>query len=118
MKLAVIGSRGFHDYEFLKLEIKKFLQENNFTLTKIISGGAKGADKMAEYYATEYSIPITIFFPDWDKYGKSAGFMRNEQIINTADAVIAFWDGTSKGTLGSINLSKEKNKILKIVQYV
>ena len=117
MKLAIVGSRGFHDYEFLKKEIKTFLQENDCCLTVIISGGAKGADKMAEIFATEQDFPIKIFLPDWDKYGKSAGFIRNELIINEADAVIAFWDGTSRGTLSSINLAKEKNKILKVVQY-
>ena len=117
MKLAIVGSRGFRDYEFLKTEIIVFAFENSIDITEIISGGAKGADRMAEIFAAEKKLPTKIFLPDWDKYGKSAGFRRNELIINEADAVIAFWDGTSRGTLSSINLAKEKNKLLKIVQY-
>ena len=118
MKLAIIGSRGFHDYELLKTEILIFSFENSIDITEIVSGGAKGADKMAEIFAAENKLPTTIFLPDWDKHKKSAGFIRNKLIIDTADAVIAFWDGSSRGTLSSINLAKEKNKLLKIVQYV
>ena len=115
MNLAIIGSRGFHDYEFLKKEVNQFLEENNFVLDNIVSGGAKGADRMAEIYALEYDINMIVYIADWDLHGKSAGYKRNVQIIDNSDAVIAFWDGSSKGTLHSINLAKEKNKQLKVI---
>lgn len=118
MKLAIIGSRGFHDYEFLKSEVNKFLEENNFDVKAIVSGGAKGADRMAEIYAKENKLVATVILPNWDLYGKKAGYLRNVEIIDEADAVIAFWDGKSAGTNHSINLAKEKKKLLKIVFYV
>jgi predicted Rossmann fold nucleotide-binding protein DprA/Smf involved in DNA uptake len=112
MKLAVIGSRNFNDYEQLKKEI------NNLSFSKdineIISGGARGADSLAEKYANEYRIKLTVFKPDWN-IGKHAVFLRNTQIIESSDAVIAFWDGQSKGTLDSLNKAKKLNKIVVII---
>ena len=115
MKLAVVGSRGFNDYELLKLKLDTIHAVKPISL--IVSGGAKGADTLAERWAKENDIPIKIFYPDWDKYKKSAGYIRNVDIIEFSDAVIAFWDGVSKGTLHSINLSKEKDKRLAIIKY-
>lgn len=81
----------------------------------IISGGARGADLLAERFAMQYSIPTEIFLPDWAKYGKKAGLIRNKEIISSADQVIAFWDGESNGTRSSINIAKKLKKPLKIV---
>jgi predicted Rossmann fold nucleotide-binding protein DprA/Smf involved in DNA uptake len=112
MKLAVIGSRNFNDYEQLKKEINKLSFSKD--INEIISGGAKGADSLAEKYANEYRIKLTVFKPDWN-IGKHAGFLRNTQIIESSDAVIAFWDGQSKGTLDSLNKAKKLNKIVVII---
>jgi hypothetical protein len=111
MKVAVIGSRSFNDYD----EVKKTLKD--IVITLIVSGGAKGADTLGERYADENNIPKKIFFPDWKKYGKKAGFIRNTEIINEADLVVAFWDGESNGTKDSIKKAKEQNKkiVLKII---
>lgn len=108
MKLAVVGSRTFSDYDLLKSKLNE-IQTASGKITQINSGGAFGADRLAERYAVEYSIPTRIFLPDWNKYGKRAGPLRNEEIIKCSDKVVAFWDGKSPGTLSSINLAKKYN---------
>lgn len=104
MKTAIIGSRTFNDYAFLKSVCRQY------DITAVISGGAIGADSLGEQYAQEMNIPTTIFKPDWDKYGRRAGVIRNKDIIENADIVIAFWDGVSRGTGHSIKLSQKLNK--------
>jgi hypothetical protein len=111
MRVAVIGSRGFADYDRMVKTL------NNIKITEIVSGGAKGADSLGEKYANEKEIPTNIFLPDWEQFGKNAGFLRNVDIIENCDLVVAFWDSESKGTLHSINLAKEKNKRVLIIEY-
>lgn len=115
MKLAVVGGRNFIDYA----ELNRVLSEVHMRkpITAIISGGAKGADSFAENWAKERGIECIIFLPDWEKYGKSAGFKRNSLIINEADACVAFWNNISKGTKLSINLARKKGIPLKIIRY-
>ena len=115
MNLAIVGSRTFNDYELLKKETDIFIKENSTIITCVVSGGAKGADSLGERYAREYNIPTKIFYPNWDLYGKKAGYLRNIDIVKNADLVIAFWDGVSTGTKSSIKLAKEQNKILKVI---
>ena len=110
MRVAVIGSRTFTNYE----KVKKVLDQLEISL--IVSGGAKGADSLAECYAVENSIETLIFEAEWDKYGRSAGYIRNVDIVNSSDIILAFWDGKSKGTLHSINFAKKKNKALRIIK--
>jgi hypothetical protein len=111
MRVAVIGSRSFNDYELLK----NVLSEIKVDI--LISGGAKGADTLAEKYALKNNIKTEIFYPEWSKYGKKAGFLRNTKIIENADLIVAFWDGTSKGTLDSIEKSKKNNKKIIIINF-
>jgi hypothetical protein len=117
MRIAVIGSRNFNDYEYFKSEFEKFLKELDIKEYKIISGGAKGADAFAAKYAKENNKEIVEFLPDWEKYGKKAGFLRNNIIWNNAYIGIAFWDGKSTGTAHSFEISKKQNKILKVINY-
>lgn len=111
IKLAVVGSRTFNDYELLK----KSLQ--TFDIKQIISGGAKGADFLAKKYAQENNISIREFMPDWDRFGKAAGYKRNEQIVQACDELVAFWDGSSKGTKHDIDLAEKMNKPLYIIKF-
>lgn len=111
MKLGVIGSRDFNDYDLLKLKL-----DNITDLTEIVSGGATGADKLAEFYGNVNGIKTTIFIPDWSK-GKSAGFTRNTKIVEYSDQILAFWDGHSRGTLDSINKAKKLKKNVGIIMY-
>lgn len=112
MKLAVVGSRTFTDYKLLKLTLDELSG-----IDLIISGGANGADKLVERYAFENGIKTTIYIPEWSKLGRSAGIIRNKIIVESADMVVAFWDGISHGTKNSIELAKKANKILKIMKY-
>lgn len=113
MKVAVVGSRSFTDYELLK----KTLDELYPNITLIVSGGAKGADSLSEQYADEEGIRKLIFKPDWEKHGKAAGFIRNRDIVAESDMVIAFHDGHSKGTANSIEHAKKMGKILKVILF-
>lgn len=115
MKLAVVGSRTFNDYDLLKSYLDKIHERE--PITYIVSGGAKGADSLSERWARENNIETIIFLPDWNKYKKAAGFIRNKDIINESDKVIAFWDEISKGTLSSINLAKDQNKKTIVVKF-
>ena len=113
MRTAIIGSRNFTDWELME----KTLSQLNFNITEIVSGGAKGADSLGEKYALTKNIPTKIYLPDWEKFGKAAGMIRNADIIKNSDFVIAFWDGISKGTKQSIDLSKKTNKKLLVIRY-
>jgi predicted Rossmann fold nucleotide-binding protein DprA/Smf involved in DNA uptake len=104
MKLAIVGSRSFSDYEFLKKMI------DYHPCTCIISGGAKGADTLAKRYAVEHGILIQEFLPNWDLHGKSAGFIRNKQIVEASEELVAFWDKKSPGTKHSIDLAEQAGK--------
>ena len=86
-------------------------------ISLIISGGADGADSLAERYAKEQSIPTKIFLPDWKKYCKSAGMIRNTDIINEADVVVAFWDKSSNGTKDSIDKANKLGKKLILITF-
>ncbi len=121
MKIAVVGSREFKDIKFARRVImKEFLfaipctDDKNQEEPIIVSGGARGIDSLAEIEAKNLKIKTIIFKPDWDRYGKKAGFLRNILIINEADKVIAFWDGASKGTKHSIDLAIKQDKPLDI----
>lgn len=116
MKVAIIGSRKFKSFRILE----RFINDNiNFKdIDLIISGGAEGADTFAEIFAYKYNISKKIIYPNWEKYGKKAGFLRNIQIVKLSDVVFAFWDGCSKGTKHSIDLASECNKILYVCYYV
>ena len=113
MKLAIVGSRTFSDYEQFKKSISDNYDINDIDC--IISGGAKGADLLGKQFATENHIKLIEYLPEWDKYGKSAGFKRNELIWREADEGIAFWNGESKGTQHSFKLAEKLNKKIKIV---
>ena len=113
--LAIIGSRNFNNYTFAQKEILNIIKDNKIIINKIISGGAVGADKIGEKFSEKFNIPIEIIKPDWSK-GKQGGVIRNTDIINKSNYVIAFWDGQSKGTLDLINKAKKLNKKLFIVK--
>lgn len=106
MKVAVIGSRGL-----TVRNLEKYLPES---VTELVSGGARGIDSCAKAYALKNNIPIKEFLPDYDSFGKRAPLIRNIEIIEYADAVLAFWDGESRGTKFVIDKCKEKGKPCKV----
>ena len=109
MRLAVVGSRNFTDYNTAKVILDELQKDVGFT--RIVSGGANGADSLAEKYALANDIDIDIFVPDWS-IGKQAGFIRNVEIWDNSDYGVAFWDGKSLGTKHSFKLAKKQNKRL------
>ena len=113
MKVIIAGGRTFNDYDLLCQSCDKALSLQ--TEIEIVSGTANGTDKLGEKYANEKEYPIKQFPADWDKYGKSAGYKRNEEMAKYADALIAFWDGKSKGTKHMIDLAKRYELKVKLV---
>lgn len=116
-KIAVIGSRTFND----KDRLFKILDKNRHKIKAILSGGAQGADSLAQEWAKERGFLCMTFYARWrDEYGnfdKGAGFKRNFEIIKNADAVIAFWDKVSGGTANSLEIAEKLNKPVKIFEF-
>ena len=83
----------------------------------IISGAARGADTLGARYARERGVPVLEFPADWVRLGKRAGMVRNLQMLDSADAVVAFWDGQSRGTAHMINETKKRGLPLRVVRY-
>ena len=111
MQLAVIGSRTFEDNALLAAVLDKY------DITRIISGGARGADLLAEQYAQRKGLPSLVFKPDYDKFGRSAPLVRNQQIVDAAEQIIAFWDGKSRGTAHSLEYARKKGKPVHIITF-
>lgn len=114
-KVIVAGSRGFEDYELLESKLDFYLSQHSDV--EIVSGTCYGADELGEKYAIKHNLPIKEFPADWNKYGKSAGYKRNCQMAEYADACVVFWDGKSRGTQHMINLTKTKSKPIRIVYF-
>ena len=106
MRVAVIGSRGL-----MVDDLGKYLPDN---VTEIVSGGASGVDSCARSYAQTHGIKLTEFLPEYEKFGRSAPLKRNITIIENADLVLAFWDGTSHGTKFVIDNCKKMGVPVKI----
>lgn len=83
--------------------------------TQIISGGATGIDTLVRMLARRVELPFTEYIPDWVTYGKSAGFQRNRLLVEQADIVIALWDGSSAGTLDTIEQMTALDKTVYII---
>jgi predicted Rossmann fold nucleotide-binding protein DprA/Smf involved in DNA uptake len=109
MKIAVVGSRGLSLSEEM---LAMYLSEAD----EIVSGGAKGVDTCVARYAKKKEIPLTEFLPDYSRYGKGAPVVRNKQIVDYADKVVVFWDGSSKGTLSVIRYAERINKSCEIMK--
>jgi len=113
-RVAVIGSRDFKHYGLLCYYLDNFFFHPKKKI-EIISGGAIGADSLAEKFAEARNIKTKVYKANWDKHGKRAGFLRNKKIVKNCDVVVAFWDGESKGTKITIDLAKEAGKKVYII---
>ena len=116
MKCLIAGSRTVCDYEVVKTAI----EESRFVITEVVSGGARGVDRLGEKWAKENGVAVKQFFPDWETHGKKAGFLRNADMIDYVEnggCVIAIWDGVSRGTQHTIGLAR-KYKIPLFVKLV
>ena len=107
MKLAIIGSRN--------IQIDDLSPYIPADCDEIISGGARGVDTCAAEYARSHNLKLTVFLPDYQKYGRAAPIVRNRAIVEAADAVIAFWDGSSRGTKSVIDFCQKTSKPCRVV---
>lgn len=117
-RVAVIGSRGFTDYNFFVEKLEYFLQ--NLPDFSLVSGGAKsGADSLIKRYAIENNYLLAEYLPEYDKFPdnpKIAPLKRNKTIMENADMVIAFWDGVSRGTKDALSHAEKLNLPIRIVK--
>jgi hypothetical protein len=116
MRIIVAGGRDFAYYSLLEDELN-FFRDTISSRATIISGGANGADRLGERYARQSNFNLKVFPADWNKYGKSAGYRRNAEMADYSEALIAFWDGESKGTKHMIDLALSKGLLVKVVKY-
>ena len=106
MKIAVIGSRNVN-----VSDIGRYISNAE----EIVSGGAVGVDRCAAEYAKENGIRLTEFLPQYERYGRAAPIVRNKEIVDYSDKIIAFWNGSSKGTLSVIKYAQKKGKPCEII---
>ena len=117
-KIVIGGCRDFSDYrllcDYVDLCLARLKQQGDIC---IISGGCHGTDALGERYAQERGYAVKVYPADWETYGRSAGPIRNREMVENADAVIAFWDGRSAGTASLISCAKELKKPLRVKRY-
>ena len=115
VKIIIAGSRDFNDPEGLLEAFDEFMDDIPNGEITIISGGARGADAIGEWIGKEYGINVIVYPAEWNKYGKSAGYRRNEVMAKVATHLLAAWDGQSPGTNHMINLAKQYNLVTKVL---
>ena len=106
MKIAIVGSRGV---------VAKGLETYVTDGDEIVSGGALGVDCLAAEYAKNHGLKLTEFLPQYEIYGRGAPIVRNKQIVDYCDQIVAFWDGASKGTLSVIRYAQKIGKPCRII---
>lgn len=104
MRTIIAGSRGVTDQSI----VDKAIADSGFTIAAVISGTARGVDRMGEDWARRHRIPIERYPAQWDIDGRSAGYKRNELMGFMADALIAIWDSESRGTKHMIDIAQRK----------
>ena len=114
MKTIIAGSRNITKYT----TVEKGINQLPITITEVVSGTARGVDRLGEQWAEKNNIPVKKFPANWDKHGKRAGYLRNAEMAEYADALVAFWDGESRGTEHMINLAKKAGLVVYVVMIV
>lgn len=111
MKTIIAGSRDFTD----AYEMVMGMATVPWTVTEVVCGKARGADELGDEWASVFNIPVVYFEPDWNKFGRTAGFIRNKEMAEYADALVAFWNGISPGTRNMIDTAKRMGLKVHIV---
>lgn len=116
MKIIVAGSREFSDYEYVKKMLRRHLGYDPLAARTIISGTARGADRLGERFALEHNLELIKMPAEWDKHGRSAGYIRNTEMAAIADECYVFWDGKSRGSKHMIDIALDKGIPVHILQ--
>lgn len=116
-RVIVAGSRSIQNESLVFQKLDTLLAEKLRAgeTVQIISGTARGIDQIGEAYAAARGLSCRRFPADWDTYGKRAGYLRNCQMAENADALVAFWDGTSPGTKHMIEAAKDRGLAVRVV---
>ena len=115
-RVIIAGGRKFNNYSLLKEKCDNILSNVNDRIA-IVCGCAYGADLLGEKYAKEKDYIVHYYPANWKLYGKGAGMIRNKEMAENAEALIVFWDGESKGTKNMIEIAKNKNLKVRIINY-
>jgi hypothetical protein len=115
VRVIIAGGRDFADYPALCAACDLALSRQ--PAVEVVSGTAKGADALGERYARERGHGLRQFPADWDTHGKAAGYRRNAEMAAYAEALIAFWDGKSRGTKHMIDLAHRAGLKVKVITY-
>lgn len=116
--VIIAGGRDFNDYELLKSKCLSLLRNKMDECdVQVVCGCARGADTLGKQFAEEFGLKVLEYPADWDKYGKRAGYIRNEEMSKVSNALIAFWDGKSKGTKHMIDSAKKYKLDIRIIDY-
>lgn len=115
-RVIVAGSRSFTDYDLLCRTLDRLLAARMPDVT-IISGGARGADSLAEQYAVARGLTVVVYPADWKTHGRAAGPIRNEIMAQNADALAAFWDGESKGTADMVSRARQHGLPVRVIRF-
>lgn len=118
MRIIIAGSRDYNNYEEAAKLIDEFIKDIDTNNPVIISGGAKGADKIGEEYAARNDLDCVVYKANWGKYGKQAGVIRNGEMAKNADCLLAFWNGESRGTYNMINTAKKRKLKVRVFNYL
>lgn len=118
-KVVIFGGREFTDYEEFIERVVEILDGLELTPdeVEIVEGGARGADRLAQNFSTNFGISHKLFKAEWDKLGKGAGHIRNRKMAEYSDFGIGFWDGKSRGTKNMIDTMKKLDKDVYVVNY-
>lgn len=119
MKVIIAGGRDFKNEPLLIQSVNDLMNEQSLENHEfeVISGGAKGADSMGRQLAEGNRLVLHLYPAQWDRFGKSAGYLRNEQMADIADYLLAFWDGKSKGTKHMIDIAERLNIPTTVINY-
>lgn len=115
-RVIIAGGRDFDDFEFLERTMDNLLSNITDDI-EVVCGMARGADALGDLYASKKNYSVRYFPAEWEEYGKSAGYKRNEQMAQNADALVAFWDGKSRGTKHMIDIARRYNLKVRVIRY-
>lgn len=115
-RVIIAGGRDFDDYDLLSDTMDRLLSNVDEDIV-IVCGKARGADTLGEVYAKERGYIVRYFPADWERYGRSAGYIRNTEMAKNADALVAFWDGRSHGTKDMVETAQKYGLRVRIKYY-